>query len=210
MKTNQASAFFAVILATLVPAVSQERMAVDAAGPIRERARIASIVRGGGVGRLLSLKVAIETNVISPDTNGKTLVEFILTNSGRSNLTLPISPHPGDLEPSDPKATYTVMTLGLRIGLSRKPGAVFPGGAELFGNADHPGTIVTLAPDESIRVLARVALPGEGSAEPFDAGASVNNEIIKDVNGELVSDSQEIGFARSKQYTVRQLLRSPN
>lgn len=201
-----------VLAASVVPfsTYSPSQVAVDATGPVRERTRVASMGRGGGVGRVLPLRVAIEAPVISADENGKMLVEFVLTNSGRNNLNLPISPHPGDLEPSDQKAAYTVTTLGLWVGLSRRPGVVFPGGAELFGNAAHPGTMVTLAPDQSIRVLARVALPRESSAEPFDAGASLNNETIKDINGELVSDSRELGFARSQQYTLRQLLKSPN
>jgi hypothetical protein len=65
-------------------------------------------------------------------------------------------------------------------------------------------------PNESVRVLAKVALPGDGDGEPFDAGASLSSETIKSANGKLVSDSQEIGFARSQQYTLRKILKSPN
>jgi hypothetical protein len=188
------------------------QLTVDATGPIRGRKREAIQGHGGGVGRKLPLKVAIWTTGSPPDENGKTLVEFVLTNSGTSDLALPVSPHPGDLEPSDPKAVYTVMTLGLRISLSEKPGT-FPGGADLYGSAAFPGTLVNLAPGDSIRVLTRVALPEGGDAAPgaetFDASASLVNQTLKTVNGQIVSDSQEVGFARSPEYTPQSLLKSP-
>ena len=87
------------------------------------------------------------------------------------------------------------MTLGLRISLSEKPG-IFPGGADLYGSAAFPGTLVNLAPGDSIRVLTRVALPEGGDAAPgaetFDASASLVNQTLKTVNGQIVSDSQEL------------------
>jgi hypothetical protein len=185
------------------------QLTVDATGPIRQAKRVAARGHGGGIGRKLSLKVAISTTGSPPDQNGKTLVEFVLTNSGTSDLTLPVSPHPGDLEPSDPKAAYTVMTLGLRISLSEKPG-IFPGGADLCGSAAFPGTLVNLAPGDAVRVLTRVTLPETHGADPdaaLVASASLNNETIKTVNGQILSDSQEVGFARSPEYTLQSLLR---
>jgi hypothetical protein len=187
------------------------QLTVDVTGPIRQRKREAMRGHGGGVGRKLPLKVTIVTTGAPPDHNGKTPVEFVLTNSGKNDLTLPISPHPGDLEPSDPEATYTVMTLGLRISLSEKPGIIFPGGAELYGSAEFPESLVSLAPGDSIRVLTLVALPEAGgeapNAEGIDASASLSNQTIRTLNGQLVSDSQEIGFARSQEYTIDSLLR---
>jgi hypothetical protein len=154
--------------------------------------------------------VVIEATGSAPDADGKTLVEFVLTNSGKSDVTLPISPHPGDLEPSDPRAAYTLMTLGLRISLSKKPAIIFSGGAELYGSSDVPGTLVRLAPGESIRVLTRVALAERVSpkGEEFDASASLDYETLKTVDRQLVSDSKEIGFARSQEYTLDSLLRA--
>jgi hypothetical protein len=196
------------LVAALLAAVSQGQATVDASGPIREGTRIASQGRGGGVGKTLPLKVAIEINVPSPDLNGKTLLEFVLTNSGKDELTLPVSPNPGDFEPSDRKVGYTVMTLALLVGMSKRPGVLFPGGADLFGNAAHPGTLMVLAPGDSLRVLARVALPpvSELDGERFDGTASLASETIKTVEGKLIFDSREIGFARSRDYTAEELL----
>jgi hypothetical protein len=194
----------------IIAAIALGQLAVDATGPIRQRKREALTGRGGGVGRKLPLRVAIESTGAAPDVSGKTVVEFTLTNSGKSDIALPISPHAGDFEPSDPKVGYTVTTLGLRISLRSKPGAIFPGGAELYGNTKSPGTLAVLAPGDSIRILARVALPDFGSAkaEAFGASASLGTETLKTVNGQVVSDSTEIGFARSEEYTVDSIPRT--
>jgi len=208
MRSLRSSVVCASVVVLAVTAFGQ--LTVDATGPIRQRKREATRGHGGGVARKLPLKIAISTTGSPPDQNGRTPVEFVLTNSGTSDLTLPVSPHPGDLEPSNPKATYTVMSLGLRISLSEKPGT-FPGGADLYGSAALAGTLVSLAPGDSIRVLTRVALPevcGEASnTETFDASASLVNQTIKTVNGQVLSDSQEVGFARSAEYTLQSLLK---
>lgn len=136
-------------------------------------------------------------------------MEFILTNSGTNALTLPTSPNPADLEPSDSQSAYKVLSLGLRISLSKKPGVIFAGGADLYGSASVPTTLVTLNPGNSIRVLTRVTLHGSDS-EPLVATASLSNETLKPVNGELVLDTQEIGFATSANHTLRSLLQVHN
>ena len=138
------------------------QLTVDATGPVRQRNREATQGRGGGVGRRLPLMITLQTTGSAPDETGKTMLEFILTNTRKTDLTLPISPNPADSEPSDPKILYTVMKLGLRISLSNKPGVMFAGGAELYGSAEFPETVANLAPGDSIRVLARVALPEVG------------------------------------------------
>jgi hypothetical protein len=184
-------------------------LTVDATGPIRERKREATQGHGGSVGRKLPLQVAIESAVSAPDKDGKTLVEFVLTNSGKNDLTLPISPHPGDLEPSDPKTPQRLVTLGLRISLSKKPGVIFPGGADFYGSGAFPGTLVSIAPGESIRVLTRVALPefGGPNSGTLVASASLGNESMKTMKGAILSDLQNVGFASSREFTLESLRR---
>ena len=70
------------------------QLTVDATGPIRGRKREAIQGHGGGVGRKLPLKVAIWTTGSPPDENGKTLVEFVLTNSGRATSLFRYHPTP--------------------------------------------------------------------------------------------------------------------
>jgi hypothetical protein len=204
MRTRPSILAFILVLVSAVTAMGQ--LTVDATGPIRNRTREATRSSGGGVGRRLSLQVAIRTPISATDANGRTLVEFTLTNSGTKAITLPVSPHPGDLEPSDPTAAYSVLTLGLRVSLSQKPGVILPGGADLYGSASDPPTLVNLAPGNSMRVIARVALPNSVSG-PIIATASLDSDTLKRVNGELLLDSREVGFATSNEYTLDSLLR---
>ena len=196
---------FALVHLMIASALGQLR--VDATGPIRARKTEPMRSSGGGTGRKVPLQIAIEVSVSVPDRNGRTLVEFILTNSGDKDLTLPISPNSGDFEPSDPKTSYTVMALGLRVSLSKKPGIVFQGGADLYGSVAVPASLARIAPGDSIRVLTRVALPTSGQAK-LVATAFADNETLRVSDGELILDSQEIGFASSREYTTDSLVRS--
>lgn len=204
--------YIRLIVSMLVLIVSTYgQLTVDATGPIRSRTREATRGHGGGVGRKLPLEVRIRINGAPPDENGKTMVEFLLKNTGKSDLMLPISPHPRDLEPSDQKAPYAVLVLGLRISLSKEPGVVFSGGADLYGDAAVAGSTTTLAPGSSVLVLTMIALP-QGVAEQNEAGfiatAILNKQTMRRVNGQVFSDMDEIGSARSAEYTMSSLLRS--
>jgi hypothetical protein len=189
---------------------SSGQITVDATGPIRQRVREVSVGRGGGVGRKIPLRVVIAV-LGGWDDKGKIEVDFTLTNIGKDELTIPISPNPGDLEPADPKASYMVESFALRIAPREKPGGILPGGADLYGSPRLPETLTTLAPGDSVRVLTRVALPRVPSAEEgtvvFVASAMLNNERIKTVNGQIVSDLQEIGSASSPEYTLESLFK---
>lgn len=194
----------------LLALTSLKQLTVDATGPIRQGKREAARVHGGSSGHKLPLRVAIRATGSPPDETGTTLLEFMLTNSGKNALTLPISPHPGDLEPSDPKAAYTMLTLGLRVSLSKKPGIIFAGGADLYGRTAYPESLVNLAPGDSIRVLTRIALPDAGAdaTATVVAIATLSDDSIRTVNGETLSDLQNIGFAISQEYTTDSILRS--
>lgn len=192
-------------LALLVPCFAQ--LTVDATGPIRQMTRKATRGQGGSVGRSVPLSVSISVVNSAPDEHGRSIVAFVLTNAGEKAITLPISPNPEELEPLDPKATFTFLTLGLSLSLSNGPG-VLPGGAVLFGRPDSKGTIVNLPPGDSIRVLAKIAIPkvGRPNSGPFIASASLGTETIKTEKGETSSDFQDVGFATSREYTLDSLL----
>jgi len=181
------------------------QLTVDATGPIRESQREeASGSSGGGIGRKLSIQVAVETTGAPADENGKTVVEFTLTNSGKTDLNVPISPHPGDFEPADPKASYKVEMLSLFITSDKKATDILSGSAHLYGSDAVPGTLLSLATGESIRVLLRVAFAKSSTSVGevvFVGHATLNNEAIKMVNGQTVLQFQEIGSAASPEYT---------
>jgi hypothetical protein len=188
------------------------QLTVDATGPIRESQREEASGRGGssggGIGRKLSIQVAVETTGAPADENGKTVVEFTLTNSGKTDLNVPISPHPGDFEPADPKASYKVEMLSLFITSNKKATDILSGSAHLYGSDAVPGTLLSLATGESIRVLLRVAFAKSSTSVGevvFVGHATLNNEAIKMVNGQTVLEFQEIGSAASPEYTSEAL-----
>jgi len=195
------------VLVTLLAIVASAQLTVDATGATRERKRPATTGGGGGIGRKASLRLSIEVLYPSSDGDGKTVVEFTLTNSGNEQLEIPVSPNPGDLEPEDPKEAYTVTTLALRIDCTKAGKTeTVRGGANLFGSVAFPGTSVPLAPGESIRVLAKVLFPPAQAVETsFVAYAGLGSESIKTVGGRTTSMSHEIGYALSQPYTATAL-----
>src|SRR5581483_1578984 len=199
---NQRNLFIVLVLVVLSRPVFCQ-LVIDATAPGRQLSRKPTLGRGGGVGRKIPLRVAIRSTGSPPDQDGKTLVEFTLTNAGKDELILPISPNPADFEAPDPKARYTFMTLALRLSLSGKPAVTFSGGADLYGNDTFPESVLRLSPHDSVRVLTSVALPVLASNEVLIATVSVNKTTIMVSGEETLSDSQEIGFARSPEYRLR-------
>jgi hypothetical protein len=200
------------VLFLAIAAISQ--VTVDATGPIRERQRSATAGHGGGVGRKLALRVAIELHTPSPNANGATVLDFVLTNSGEGDLTLPISPNPGDMEPMDPTASYTLKCLSLRVTSDKKAASILPGGADLYGSPSFPATLTTLASGSSIRVLARVVLPpvsySSTNTSVLVGSAMLNEETVTTLKGKTFLDTREIGFARSAEYSIESLFRLPD
>jgi hypothetical protein len=200
----------ASVVLSVVAALSQST--VDATGPIRDRLRKPTAGHASSTGRKLPLQIAIEVHGVSPEVSIPTDVEFVLTNSGKDHLTVPVSPNPGDLEPADPKVGYSVTVLSLYITSERKGEKKLPGGADLYGSRAWPATLVSLAPGESIRVLARVTLPpiritDQANAIAFFAHGVLDNQTINTVDDRTVEDTQEIGSATSPEYTAQSLLR---
>ena len=182
---------------------------VDARGPIRERKREAAYGRGGGVGRKLSIQLSIRRAGLPSGQDGKTVIEFVLRNSGKSNIMLPVSPNPGDFEPPDANTTYSLLRLSLAVSSSKEPGTIFPGGAELYGANAVPDSLLSIAPGDVVHVLTTVAVPepegAETNAAPFVASASLDNETVTASDGKIVSDSVEVGFVRSNEYTAKSI-----
>jgi hypothetical protein len=188
------------------------QLTVDATVPTHERRREPTRGHAGSSGRRLPLQVAIETNGSPPDENGKTLVTFVISNLGKDDIEVPVSPQERDFEPQDSKVSYTVKTLSLYLTLDQGEGAdrhraMLPDSVHLSGNRSHPGTILSLVPGDSIRVLARLSLPTneEAKGAVVVASISLNNQTVKTVSGQTSSDTQEIGSANSRGYAPNSL-----
>jgi hypothetical protein len=202
-----------LVLGISIPfGMASAQLTIDASGPIRERHNPASSGSGGSSGFKLPVQVSVRTNGAPPDEKGRTVVEFEVTNVGKNDLAIPISPHPGDFEPEVSNVSYRVKTLELFLTRDTGEGAnrqqvMLPGGAGLYGNTSVPGTLVSLAPGESIRVLARVTLPtGEENRGVIVGRVTLNDETVKTLGGQTSSDTREIGMGESPDYPIRSLL----
>jgi hypothetical protein len=198
-------------IASLFPVPSAAQLAIDDTVPIRQRQREPLAGGGGGVGLRIPLELAVKGHTPQTDTGNKTEVEFILTNSGKTAIVIPVSPHPGDLEPENSEAPYSFTCLTLRIVSKTGPVEILPGGAELYGSTAAAGTLKTLGPGDSIQVLALVTLPGvsqQTDADEYIAMAMLTNQVVASKNGQPVETSREIGNASSPQFTLS-ILTSP-
>lgn len=196
------------------------QITIDATGPYKEP-RESSGGQHGSMGRRLALQVAVEVHGGPSGDDGKTVVEFVLTNSGKEGLSIPVSPDPGEVEPAEGNYRLKVLVLYMRScsSPSEWPCAIarqrelLPGGAWLYGN-EESATLVTLAPGDSIRVRTKVKLPpvlgtGHKKTEVFVAHARLVGQTVTTVDGKTLRDTTEdLGSANSPEYTLEALLNS--
>jgi hypothetical protein len=104
-----------LVLGVSIPfGMASAQLTIDASGPIHERHKRASSGSASSIGFKLPVQVAVRTNGAPPDEKeGRTVVEFAVTNVGKNDLAIPISPHPGDFEPEGSNVSYRVKTLEL-------------------------------------------------------------------------------------------------
>jgi hypothetical protein len=205
---SRRSLTFAFLLLTSSWGVGFGQSTIDATVSVRQRQHNVDVYRGGGVGKKIPLMVAVVSTGDAPDVNGKSKIKFVITNLSKENIVIPISPHPRDVEPVDPKVDYTVRCLSLKIHPAKEANDL-PGGAVLYGSADVSGTLRTLSPGETIQILTLVALPSPSLMDSgFVASAGLRNETIKTVDHQKVSDLQEIGSAYSRPFKLQTILRT--
>lgn len=82
--------------------------------------------------------------------------EFKVLNTGRAPIELPVSPHLSDLQPSDSSREFSYLSLALAVSVVEDASSI--GYVQLYGAADHEGTIRILQPGEWIRVKAKLKL----------------------------------------------------
>ena len=114
-------------------------------------------------------------------TEGDSIVfEAKLENVGSVPWEIPVWPHLADLQPKDPRESFSSNVLGIGIDLPLpRGGDVSLGGIRLYGSSDSPGTVMTLQPHQWVRLRAKITtsltdsqrefLPADGLSE----GASV-------------------------------------
>ncbi len=196
-----------VALSALISMTLWAQTVIDATVPIHKRLRNPTAGQSGSIGRKLPIQVALEFPSERSNSDGDVKVTFVLTNAGRKDLTVPISPHPGDFEPPDQNQPYTMQHLHLYLTSNKVQDSALPGGADLYGNQTHPRTLLTLSPGESVRVLAWVKATKELAPEPRTAASVVAHavldlEALKTVHGQTLISSDEIGSSSSAEYKL--------
>lgn len=180
---------------------------IDVTVPIHKRLRNPTAGQAGSIGRKLPLQIALEFPSERSNSDGDVKVAFVLTNASQKDLTIPISPHPGDFEPPDTNQPYTVQHLHLYLTSNKVQDSALHGGADLYGNQTHPRTLLTLPPGQSVRVLAWVKVPKDisteqGAAASVVAHAALDLEALKTAHGKTIMNSDEIGSCSSAEYKL--------
>lgn len=93
--------------------------------------------------------------------------EVTVENVGSAPLKIPFSPHLADLQPEDPaqKFAYSELQLAVWIAAGAEWSTNTGGRVTLYGDDDHPGTMMQLNPGEWVQII------GKGKFElPYDGG----------------------------------------
>jgi hypothetical protein len=206
------------VLATCLIAASAGQITVDATGAVHERRREPAGGSGGGIGRRLPLTVTIEYLGKPSAEAGRYKVKFIIANSGDSNIEVPLSPNPGDLEPDNPQKPYTLLRMNVFLTSDTGTGSerhevMCAGGALLFGEMSVPTTTVKLSRGQSIHVLAFTEPPirqTSSAATKVVAHVVLTEETITPNGTKTVAQSREIGSATSEDYSPGAIPESSN
>lgn len=190
-----------VVLAVCTfPSISQ--VVVDATAPHPTLRKPPSSGTAGSIGRSLPLELRVEIRPNAQNEAGKVEADFLLTNTRKTPILLPISTNPRDVEPPDPRGFYTMQVLTLRLSSSKGLGTKVRGGATLFGNEKSPKTMLALKPNQSLRIRSLVAASGltEDSTAVLSGSADLEQVTIRITNGKALSESQDLGHAESSPF----------
>ncbi len=192
-----------VLILGVAPISLSGQLVVDASHAMRDRLRSPAAGTVGSVGRRLPVDVTIGAESLK-----KGVVEIEITNTGRTELVLPVSPDAGELEPADPHEPYTLQVLNISLTSSEGARQVAVGEASLYSSAAAPSTYVRLAPEESVRVLIASRL-SKSEAASTDASpnarvlgvvvahATLSRQAITVRDGKLYENTEELGYADS-------------
>lgn len=96
-------------------------------------------------------------------------IQIVVQNIGRSPVQIPVSPHLADFQPADPGQGFAVIELTSVLLIGGKQWQSTSGiGHKLYGSDDRPGTILTLQPGESVRIIDRAKIDVIGSNADVD------------------------------------------
>jgi hypothetical protein len=124
--------------------------------------------------------------------------EFRVQNTGLAPIEVPVSRHLSDLQPDDESAPFGYFSIALVVsGESepQRPDGASVGFVELYGSADHEGSMLVLKPGEWIRVRANVKLhkwPPEPKSARFRGVFWLRKNTFHPLPGGSSSESQNL------------------
>lgn len=223
MKQWYAILFCASLMGVVLPCVATAQITIDTTTQVRKewKREGVRIGGGGGIGRKLQLQIAIEiAGTPFNGSNGRTILDFVITNTGSREISLPVSTNGTDVESA---VSFRHAAVFVEYMSSDKHhGVVLQSGPDsknpyvsLYGADSVPGTMKTLAPGESMRIRAEVALPNptreEVSGRTLVARFMLDDETIVTRDGHRFLEAKEVGSASSVEYTPASLLfKSPD
>jgi hypothetical protein len=114
---------------------------------------------------------ALQTAIVSLDRTHYQLgdeptFDVKVENTGSTLIRIPFSPHLADLQPKDPakKFSYSGLHIFLWIAGGEQWSTNTVSGAVLYGDDNHPGTMLSLRPGQWARIVglgSKFALPGD-------------------------------------------------
>ncbi|HSS95689.1 MAG TPA: hypothetical protein VLK33_01595 [Terriglobales bacterium] len=139
---------------------------------------------------------ALRTTLVSLDSThyevgDEPKFEVTVENVGTAPIKIPFSPHLADLQPKDAahKFTYNELRLELWIAAGEDWRASTGGSVALYGSDDHIGTMLTLKPGESVRIIGMgyLALPPNRTEVPGDINSVDHIEAVATLHrGEIL------------------------
>lgn len=205
------SMVFCVILMSVWIAIghasAQSQVVVDATPPPRERLRPPTEGSFGSNNNVLPIKIAVGLSSASADRNGNPILEFTLTNTGKTDISLPLSPNPRDFEPVDPQTSYSVTVLSIYMTSRNNPRRMMPGKVDLYGSPTLSDSMAVLHPGEFLRVrslgkFATIPEPSQSGEERFVCHVALKNESVSVNNGHTTERTDELGTADSGEITL--------
>jgi hypothetical protein len=131
--------------------------------------------------------------------------EARILNTGSVPIKIPFSPHLAAFQPKDPGAKFSFwemfVTLEIIIVARNVEWYVSGGGAALFGNESHPGTMLTLEPGEWVQVIAQ----GQPVGDPLSnlPPLAHSAEAITHINASIDIHHDEMLLTSTESATVQ-------
>jgi len=126
--------------------------------------------------------------------------ELTIENLVSAPLRIPFSPHVADLQPKDPAQKFSYLELQVELWIGGKEWRQNGGGFSLYGDENHPHTMVTLNQGEWVRIIGegRFSNPADGSASELIGSVDRAYADVSLIQDEILLTAKATGRVRHK------------